>query len=142
MKKIFLCGPIENVNKSLRLDWRVKATNALTESGFEVITPVTPMTDIDKQGHFSNQDIFDFAINNLKRTDIVLADVRYLERENTGTAAELMYAHMLDIPIIGWMDKVETPRRVFINVLVKQMYYNLEEAILAVQRYYEERSDN
>jgi nucleoside 2-deoxyribosyltransferase len=79
--------------------------------------------------------MFDTALSNIQKCDIILADIRYLERENTGTAAELMYAWTLNKRIIGWYTHtdIKLPRRVFMNALVKEQYNGLQEALDAIK---------
>ena len=80
----------------------------------------------------TDKEIFELALENVRKADIILADIRYAEAENTGTAAELFLAYTLNKKIIGFSGK-NNKRRVFMNMMVPEQYETLEEAILAIK---------
>lgn len=127
IKTVYLAGRIDAVSDKIRRGWRTEAIHQL--KGYKVISP------LDVSPKCSDQEMFNTALSNIQKCDIILADIRYLERENTGTAAELMYAWTLNKRIIGWYahTDIKLPRRVFMNALVKEQYNGLQEALDAIK---------
>lgn len=126
--KVYLAGRIDTVDKNRALQWREYATKLLENFGFEVINPYK----ID-QGS-SDKQIFDIALKRVEECDCILVDVTHLPNENTGTAAELMYAYLNNKIVIGWQEIPSSKRRIFINILVPTIYNTLDEAIEHVFR--------
>lgn len=132
MKTIYLAGRIDAIDHNTRTGWRDKCKEHL--KGFNIISPMDTKTI--KQTA-PDEVMFNVALKNVASADLVLADIRYMPAENTGTACELMHAYNRKIPIIGWMNDTQVPRRVFMNVMVSEVYYSLEEAIVAVQHHFD-----
>ena len=95
---------------------------------FNILDPMEAnQGDTDKQ-------IFDLALDNVRKADIILADIRYQKAENTGTASELFLAYTLGKRIIGFVDKEDHKvRRIFMDIMVPEQYESLEEAILEIK---------
>jgi len=122
---LYLAGRIDDISSDERLEWRQKAKKYLSE--FNILDPMeVNQGDTDKE-------IFELALNNVRKADIILADIRYAEAENTGTASELFLAYTLNKKIIGFSGKKNNRRRVFMNMMVPEHYETLEEAILAIK---------
>ncbi len=125
LRGLYLAGRIDDISIDKRLEWREKAKKYLPE--FNILDPMeVNQGDTDKQ-------IFELALENVRKADIILADIRYAEAENTGTAAELFLAYTLNKKIIGFSGKKNNKRRVFMNMMVPEQYETLEEAILAIK---------
>ena len=125
LRGLYLAGRIDDISIDERLEWREKAKKYLPE--FNILDPMeVNQGDTDKE-------IFELALNNVRKADIILADIRYAEAENTGTASELFLAYTLNKKIIGFSGKKTHRRRVFMNMMVPEQYETLEEAILAIK---------
>ena len=126
LRGLYLAGRIDDISIDERLEWREKAKKYLPE--FNILDPMeVNQGDTDKE-------IFELALNNVRKADIILADIRYAEAENTGTASELFLAYTLNKKIIGFSGKKKNNRRrVFMNMMVPEQYETLEEAILAIK---------
>jgi len=126
VKTIYLAGRIDAISKDERSEWREKAKKYLPE--YNILDPMQV-----NQGK-TDREIFELALNNVRKADIILADIRYVKAENTGTAAELFLAYTLGKRIIGFVGSEDhNIRRIFMNTMVTEQYESLEEAILEIK---------
>ena len=69
LRGLYLAGRIDDISIDERLEWRQKAKKYLPE--FNILDPMeVNQGDTDKE-------IFELALNNVRKADIILADIRY-----------------------------------------------------------------
>jgi len=143
----YLCGPMEQITVERMTGWRKDAASYLNERGIDVLDPTRRVSFHDQlvNGDMKLEDevrtmniskrIFKQDLEDVANSKVVLADVRRSSGKGTGTACELMFAHMKNKIIILWADKEDRPHP-FIEAMGTEKHFSLAEALLAVRSYY------
>jgi len=112
--RVYLAGPITGLTFEEATGWREEVTDVLTSLGYEVFNPLrgeielarshaeTPIEATTKAGRASvfKRDTFD-----VRRSDIIVADLTGIGMRSVGTLFELGYAHAMGKMIIALVDK-------------------------------------
>jgi nucleoside 2-deoxyribosyltransferase len=137
--KLYLAGPMDGMPDSEITPWRDK-----TKVFFEqhVHDGMVKLLDPCRRPHnlgLSHREIYLLDLQDVQACDLILADIRYFPRENTGTSCELFYcSEILKKPVIGWLtpDKKAPHIRLFMNQIVTRQFDSLDEALDHVEEYY------
>ena len=144
---VYSCGPMEDVSVDHMTGWRREAARVLGEKGIEVKDPTRRVSFHDQllNGENKLEDdirnmnickrIFKQDLEDIHMSKVVLADVRRCSGKGTGTACELMFAHMTNKIIIMWKDPDDFPHP-FFQAMATEIHYSLEDALEAVKSYY------
>lgn len=135
---IYLCGPMDQVSHSVMTDWREEAKRYFLP---DIRDGFVKLLDPCRRPHTSNLtpvEIYQLDMIDVRSSDLLLVDIRYMPRETWGTATEIAVAYeYLKIPIIGWKgpDPI-TARRTFLNVMCSHQFEKLIDALEHIQEYY------
>lgn len=101
--KIFLSGGITGVNAEENSVWRneVYSQFLINHRDCMVINPVAHFNPNDGTSDELEKEGMVFCISHLRTSDIVIANLN--KTDSIGTAQELILAHELNIPIIGFV---------------------------------------
>jgi len=140
---IYLAGPMEQLDKEAMTGWRNYATSKL-EPDFKTLDPCRRVEFHDQLNQVLGSErrtrnishrIFKQDMQDIAHSRVVLADVRRDSGRGTGTAMELMYAHIEHKIIILYANKGDFPHP-FLYSIATEVYYDLDDAIEAVKEYY------
>ncbi|MDA7651323.1 hypothetical protein N8602_00055 [bacterium] len=79
--------------------------------------------------------IFKMDMQDIANSNVVLADIRRNSGRGTGTAMELMFAHMKNKIIILWANKDDHIHPFYESIYTEKHFY-LEDCIDAISYYY------
>jgi len=79
--------------------------------------------------------IFKMDMQDIANSTVVLADIRRDSGRGTGTAMELMFAHMKNKIIILWANE-EDMIHPFYESIYTEKYFELEDCLQAISYYY------
>lgn len=96
-KKIFLSGPMRGVPRKESLDWRLKATEYLSDT-FEV-SHAFRMRE-EKETFTDSKAAVARDLNDIKNTDVLLVCDTFPDATMIGTSMEVFYAYEQKIPVI------------------------------------------
>jgi len=126
--------------------WRYKAAKFLQLAGVDSLDPtrrvnfhndMTKLNDRNTLDQSMCRRIFKMDLQDIANSTVVLADVRRGSGKGTGTAMELMFAHMKNKVIILWTDDGDIPHP-FLESIYTEKYSNLDDCLLACSYYYEQ----
>jgi len=134
---IYLAGPMDQVDHATMTDWR-EQVKSLFES--EVEDGLVKLLDPCRRPHTDDlnmDEVFNLDLLDVKNSDIMLVDIRYMPRETWGTASEIFYAYkVLEIPIIGWSHGDVLQKRLFLNKMVTHQFNVLSDATDHIKTWY------
>jgi nucleoside 2-deoxyribosyltransferase len=134
--KIYMIGPMDGCDNSIITPWRDK-----TKDFFKTYDNVM-LLDPTRRPHdcgLSHREIYQLDLQDVKDCDLALADIRFFNRESTGSACELFYcSEILKKPVIGWLtpDRKAPHIRLFMNQIVTRQFENLDDALDHIVAYY------
>lgn len=140
----YLIGPMEDVSEEHMKGWRSDTTRILNEKGIETLDPTRRVSFHDQLGDRLEDTqrnmnlcrrIFKMDMQDIANSTVVLADVRRCSGKGTGSAMEIMFAHMKNKIIILWCNEDDFPHP-FFEAVATEKHFNLEDAIEAVKSYY------
>lgn len=127
-KTVYLAGPMDFVGNRTAHEWRLKAGKMFEAAGWTVLDPCRRPHELDMNfKEIYRQDLID-----VERCDLILADVRHMQRENTGTSCEMFYCHeILRKPVFGWSGTHgrKASERLFMSQLITAEFETVEDAV-------------
>jgi nucleoside 2-deoxyribosyltransferase len=101
---IYLSGGMSGISFEEQTKWRNRFRDAIKFGDYEINKNVCYFSppdyyNFDKKQHKSEREIFEFDLNALRKSDLVV--VNFNAPQSIGTAMELMLANELRIPIVG-----------------------------------------
>lgn len=135
---IYLGGPMDQVSHDVMTGWRTQVEQYFNN---DVRDGFVKLLDPCRRPHTSRltpKEIYTLDLIDVKNSDLILADIRYMPRETWGTSAEIFYAtEVLGKPVIGWKgEEPITARRMFLNVMCHNQFEKLEDALEHIKEYY------
>jgi len=110
---IYLAGPIANTDAGDAFEWRGQAAVILHDLGYAVLNPLRGKVElkgqaigddcnefVDKGPFYTPKGILSRDYNDVKRSDIVLANLWGTEYLSAGTAMEFAWTHAFQIPTV------------------------------------------
>ena len=102
--RIYLSGGMSGLSLEEQTKWRNKFRDAVRFGDYEINKSVSFFSppdyyNFDEKQHKSEREIFEFDLNALRKSDLVV--VNFNAPQSLGTAMELMLAYELRIPVIG-----------------------------------------
>jgi len=144
-ENVYLAGPIEDVNYDHMTSWRKLASLAFDGAGIGVLDPTRRISAHDQLNEIKIEDavrsmnickrIFKQDLMDISHSRVVLVDARRSSGKGTGTAMEIMYAHMKNKIIILWADKDDNVHP-FLEAVYSEKHFDFNEAVEAVLEYY------
>lgn len=140
---VYLAGPMEDCTKKRMTAWRLRAADILQKNDISSLDP-TRRVDFHDQLKLSEtatheqsacRRIFKMDMQDIANSTVVLADVRRDSGRGTGTAMELMFAHMKNKVIILWADRNDYVHP-FYESIYTEKYFELDDCIEAISYYY------
>lgn len=130
--RVFLSGAIEDVNQDFKSNWRVEATELLSQRGFKAVNPLDfALEEEDCQP----KEIVDKNLFLQKSCDILLVEYTLLYRAYVGTDFEMTWAHLNNQPIIVWAHQ-DLQHRIYLKFLATKLADSLEEAVEYISHTY------
>lgn len=101
---IYLSGGMSGLSLEEQTKWRNRFRDAIKYGEYEITKNVSCFSppdyyNFDEVSHKSEREIFEFDLNALRKSDLVV--VNFNVPQSLGTAMELMLAYELHIPVIG-----------------------------------------
>lgn len=140
---VYLAGPMEDCTKRRMTSWRLRAADILQKNDISSLDP-TRRVDFHDQLKLSEtatheqsacRRIFKMDMQDIANSTVVLADIRRDSGRGTGTAMELMFAHMKNKVIILWADRDDYIHP-FYESIYTEKYFELDDCIEAISYYY------
>ena len=102
--RIYLSGGMSGLSLEEQTKWRNRFKDAIKYGGYEVVKSVSFFSppdyyNFEEEHHKSEREIFEFDLNALRKSDLVV--VNFNASQSIGTAMELMLAKECHIPVIG-----------------------------------------
>ena len=145
-KKVYLSGAIgcyERSKSNYHKLWREDVDKKLRYSGFPCFDPTKfySYNDYNDLSHITEKEVMRYELNQLRRSDIVLVNLDSVD-DSIGTAQEILYAYLLSIPIIGFIEDEEST---YIHPWIKEEVDKIfvgenskDEAVDYIRTYYGE----
>ena len=132
--KIYLAGPIQFVSQEEAEDWREYAMNIIsmmnTTFGEDMFGFFDPCRGKDLSKKYGIEDAKPLVMRDLadiRASDVVLMNIPSGARI-IGTACELMYVHMIGVPVVIVCDENDS-KHPWIHFLATKTFRTLDEAI-------------
>jgi len=140
---VYLAGPMEDCTKELMTGWRSYTQNKLNKLEINSLDPTRRVSFHDElylgETHTPVQSvcrrIFKMDMQDIANSTVVLADIRRDSGRGTGTAMELMFAHIKNKVIILWANEDDNIHP-FYESIYTEKYFNVDQCIDAVTNYY------
>jgi len=140
---VYLAGPMEDCTKELMTGWRSYTQNKLSKLEINSLDPTRRVSFHDElylgETHTPVQSvcrrIFKMDMQDIANSTVVLADIRRDSGRGTGTAMELMFAHIKNKVIILWANEDDNIHP-FYESIYTEKYFNVDQCIDAVTNYY------
>ena len=124
--------------------WRIRASNSLDDAGIQYLDPTRRVTfhnqlTLAEQGIPEQsvcRRIFKMDMQDIANSTVVLADVRRNSGRGTGTAMELMFAHMKNKIIILWASEDDLIHP-FYESIYTEKHYTLNDCLDACTYYFD-----
>ena len=141
---VYLAGPMEDCTQQHMKAWRIQASNALDEAGIPSLDPTRRVTfhenlTLAEQGvpiQSTCRRIFKMDMQDIANSSVVLADVRRSSGRGTGTAMELMFAHMKNKIIILWANEDDLIHP-FYESIYTEKYNSIDDCVHACTYYFD-----
>ena len=102
--KIYLSGAMGSLSYEEQSKWRLKVINAIKYNNDYEKKPIffNPVDyyNFEEKMHKSEREVFEFDLNNLRNSDLVI--VNFNDPKSIGTAQELILAKEYRIPVIAF----------------------------------------
>jgi nucleoside 2-deoxyribosyltransferase len=136
MIRIYLAGPMENVNIDDARNWRneIKAILELsaTSSEIEFLDPTYRIFDHKPD---NTKEIFELDLIEVERADFLIADLRNNKLAKHGTAIEVFYANrILNKPVIALRNKEDNVHP-FLECCVTKWVNDIDDFVSVVEPY-------
>ena len=144
MKKyVYLAGPMEDCSPKRMTSWRMHCETKLNQMEISTLDPTRRVSFHDElylgEQHTPIQStcrrIFKMDMQDIASSTVVLADIRRDSGRGTGTAMELMFAHMKNKIIILWSNKNDHIHP-FYESIYTEKHFELDDCIEAISYYY------
>lgn len=134
---------MEDCTQKRMTSWRLRAAELLTKNDINTLDPTRRVSFHDElylgEQHTPVQStcrrIFKMDMQDIAYSNVVLADIRRDSGRGTGTAMELMFAHMKNKIIILWADK-DDHIHPFYESIYTEKHFELDDCIEAISYYY------
>lgn len=135
--RIYLSGGMSGLSLEEQTKWRNKFKDAIkynyeTDKSISFFSP-PDYYNFDEIQHKSEREIFEFDLNALRKSDLVV--VNFNAPHSIGTAMELMLAKELHIPVIG-LNKDNIELHPWLIECTTRMCDNLRELVEHVVEFY------
>ena len=140
---VYLAGPMEDCTEKRMTAWRLYSEKMLAAMDIPSLDPTRRVSFHDElylgELHTPVQStcrrIFKMDMQDIANSTVVLADIRRDSGRGTGTAMELMFAHMKNKIIILWANE-EDMIHPFYESIYTEKYFELEDCLQAISYYY------
>ena len=134
---------MEDCTQKRMTAWRLRAAELLMKNDIISLDPTRRVSFHDElylgEQHTPVQStcrrIFKMDMQDIANSNVVLADIRRDSGRGTGTAMELMFAHMKNKIIILWADK-DDHIHPFYESIYTEKHFELDDCIEAISYYY------
>lgn len=136
--KIYLSGGMSGLSFEEQTKWRRTISDAIKFGDYDyekkpVFFDPTKYYNFEEEKQRSEMEIMEFDLYNLRKSDLVIVNVN--DAKSLGTMSELILAHELHIPVIGWVSTDETIHP-WIECCVTRMCSNVREVVDHVVDFY------
>lgn len=150
MNRVYLAGPISGLNHEQASTWRDDVAKRLSASGIECFSPMRHTEDLRAEGVIIGEKEYNVDVNpmgtakgimsrdffDVKRADLVLANLKGAENISIGTVMEIAWAWHMQKPVIVIAEKtnrhvVHLMMREAISIVVD----DIDQAVRVVDAY-------
>lgn len=136
--KIYLSGSMMDSTWDEQTKWRRMFQDAIKFGDYNyekkvVFFDPTQYYNFEEKRHNSEREVFEFDLYNLRNSDLVV--VNFNNSKSLGTMSELILAHELHIPVIGWNSNNE-PLHPWMECCTTRICDNMKEAVSHVVDFY------
>ena len=124
MRKVYLCGAIEGLDREQAYAWRDVAKKVLQEH-YIVLDP------LDNDELMSRKEIFLADIKNVEEADIILTEMTHPDKAYIGTSMELWHAYQLGKIILVWGEANKD--NLFLEQVTRTRFDSLEDALSSLK---------
>ena len=140
---VYLAGPMEDCEMEHMTGWRNCAQKMLANMDITALDPTRRVSFHDElylgEQHTPVQStcrrIFKMDMQDIANSNVILADIRRDSGRGTGTAMELMFAHIKNKIIILWANN-DDQIHPFYESIYTEKYFELEDCLDAITNYY------
>lgn len=137
--QIYLSGGMSDLSYEEYTKWRNQIRNEiLYGDNDKTKNPVffnpPDYYDFEEISHKSEREIFEFDLNGLRKSDLVI--VNFNDPKSLGTMAELILAKEYNIPVIGLNQDNKKQLHPWLEECVTRMCFSLREVADHVVKYY------
>jgi nucleoside 2-deoxyribosyltransferase len=131
----YLAGKISGISLEESNTWRLVAKNVLENiySDKKVIA-INPNDyyNFNNKMHLTEKEIIRFDLNKVRNSDVILVN---LDGDSIGTSMELMLAHELHKPIVGYLES-KAELHPWLEYVCDRICENIFDAIDYIKNYY------
>lgn len=136
--KIYLSGSMSGVSWEEQTKWRKQIMDAVKFGDYDYDKKVEFFNppqyfNFKEERHKSELEIMEFDLYNLRNSDLVI--VNFNEPSSIGTASELILAHELRVPVVGWNSSGK-PLHPWLECCVNRMCGDMRETVEYVTEFY------
>lgn len=102
--QVFLSGAMTGVSYQEYTGWREYAKDALKYDCDIVFSPPDKYNFENKDDYDSEREIMDYDLYQVEKSDVVIVNFDS-NPQSIGTAAEIVKAHVIGVPVIGYVSK-------------------------------------
>ncbi len=128
-KRVYLSGAICKEQESFCRSWRNRIKNSLSNRGDIIL--LDPIEDKNLDNEYDAEKIVKDDLFMVRSSDLFVAEMTMKDYSYIGTAMEMCFAHMLDIPIYVWGDAYKD--HYFIQVMSTKRYKNIGQLINSIE---------
>ena len=136
--KIYLSGSMSDSTWEEQTNWRRNFKDAIEFGGYDyekkaLFFDPTQYYNFKERRHNSEKEIMEFDLYNLRNSNIIV--VNFSNSKSLGTMSELILAHELHIPVIGWNPNNECLHP-WMECCVTRMCQNMKEVVMHIVEFY------
>lgn len=137
---VYLAGPITGLSYAGAVDWRLRAMDIFRDHGITAYSPMRAKTalegmeplgswDYPEDGPLSGKAMYNRDLYDVRRADVVLANLLGATRVSVGTMYEMGYAKALRVPVIVAMEPDNPHKHIFVINGADLIFQSLEDSI-------------
>jgi len=143
MSTVYLAGPIAGCSYDEAMDWRSDAATVLNAYGIDTLSPMRAKEalrdvaelsswDYPEHGPLSSGSVYARDLFDVRRSDVLLANLTGVDRVSIGTMFELGYATALTKYIVVVMEPENVHKHIFVSQSAGIIVSTMAEALRSI----------
>ena len=129
---VYLAGPMTGFSREKQLEWRIIYNKVCENMGINTYSPqrsreFLPAKMYHNSDNFTARDVYD-----VKRCNVIVANVRGAERVSIGTIIEIGMAHAMNKPVVLIREPGNVHQATMLDAVVPFVVENLHDSLLLV----------